>query len=265
MPQATKKAMFAVSGTAYNAFMGRHSSALAPLFADFLGVEAGQRVLDVGCGPGPLTEELAHRVGVASVAACDPSPSFVAACAALLPGVDVREASAEHLPFHERDFDVVASQLVLHFVSDPEAAGREAVRVCRPGGIVGAAVWDVRHGMRMLRVVWDAAADLDPDAESLLSVASVGRPGDVAAWLERAGCHEVSESEVEVRVTYAGFDELWSTYLVGVGPVGVYVVSLSDERREALRQAVFRRLGAPDGAITLDALARVGKGRAPLT
>ena len=54
---------FAVAADAYDRFMGRYSMPLAPLFADLAGVVAGQRVLDVGCGPGALTSELVRRVG----------------------------------------------------------------------------------------------------------------------------------------------------------------------------------------------------------
>jgi trans-aconitate methyltransferase len=60
----------------YDRFMGRYAAGLAPMFADAAGVrDAGIRVLDVGCGPGTLAVELAARVGEASVAAIDPSPS----------------------------------------------------------------------------------------------------------------------------------------------------------------------------------------------
>ena len=73
--------MFSGSGDAYDLFMGRYSRALAGQFASFAGVHSGQRVLDVGCGPGALTSELVRRVGAESVSTCDPSASFVAACA----------------------------------------------------------------------------------------------------------------------------------------------------------------------------------------
>ena len=68
---------FAVAADAYDRFMGRYSSPLAPLFADFAGATDGQTVLDVGCGPGALTEELVSRLGAGAVAAVDPSESFV--------------------------------------------------------------------------------------------------------------------------------------------------------------------------------------------
>ena len=60
---------FRVGADAYDRFMGRYSVPLAPLLADLAAVTAGQRVLDVGCGPGALTTELVRRVGPAAVSA----------------------------------------------------------------------------------------------------------------------------------------------------------------------------------------------------
>jgi SAM-dependent methyltransferase len=99
---------FAVSGDAYDNFMGRCSRELAPAFADFAGLEPGQTVVDVGCGSGILTEELGGRLGPEAVAAADPSP-LVEAAAARVPGADVRKAPAENLPWPDGSFD--ASQM----------------------------------------------------------------------------------------------------------------------------------------------------------
>jgi ubiquinone/menaquinone biosynthesis C-methylase UbiE len=104
--------------------MGRYSLPLAPLFADFAGVEAGQRVLDVGCGPGALAAELIDRVGAASVSAVDPSESFVDAVRERHPDVEVRQAAAEELPFPDDSFDAALAQLVVHFMNDPVAVWR---------------------------------------------------------------------------------------------------------------------------------------------
>ena len=68
---------FAVPADAYDRFMGRYSRQLAVPFASLAQVAEGQRVLDVGCGPGALTTELVRRLGPAAVAAVDPSGSFV--------------------------------------------------------------------------------------------------------------------------------------------------------------------------------------------
>ena len=68
---------FDVAAEAYDRFMGRYSVLLSPQLADLAGVQAGQRALDVGCGPGALTTELVARLGATSVSAADPSEPFV--------------------------------------------------------------------------------------------------------------------------------------------------------------------------------------------
>src|SRR6185295_10817914 len=95
---------FNVAAGAYDRFMGRYSVLLSPQMADLAGVGSGQQVLDVGCGPGSLTAELVARTGSEKVAAVDPSASFVGAARSRYPGVDVREASAESLPFEDGRF-----------------------------------------------------------------------------------------------------------------------------------------------------------------
>src|SRR6185437_1420827 len=121
--------LFLVGGDEYDAFMGRYSQKLAPLFADFAGVPAGARALDVGAGTGALTGELFARG--ASVAAADPSPEFVAVLRERFPELEVQEAPAEELPFETGTFDVALAQLVVAFMSDAPAAVAEMARVSR--------------------------------------------------------------------------------------------------------------------------------------
>ncbi len=92
---------FNVSADAYLRFMGRYSEPLAAQFADLAGIRGGQRLLDVGCGPGALTAELAGRAGPEAVSAVEPSGSFAAAARERLPGVDIRQAAS--LPAARRD------------------------------------------------------------------------------------------------------------------------------------------------------------------
>jgi len=113
---------FAVAAEAYDRFMGRYSVGLAPQLAALAGVRSGQRVLDVGCGPGALTTELVRLLGPAQVAAVDPSESFVAAARERHPGVTVEQAAAEELPFADDEFDAALAQLVVHFMTGPAGA-----------------------------------------------------------------------------------------------------------------------------------------------
>ncbi|WP_323792725.1 class I SAM-dependent methyltransferase [Nocardioides sp.] len=239
--------------------MGRYSRQLAPLFADWSGVVAGQEVLDVGCGPGALTEVLIARLGLGAVVACDPSESFVADCRARFPGLDVRTAAAEDLPVSDGSCDVVLAQLVLHFVSDPARAAAEFRRVLRPGGTAAACSWDLVEGMAMLRHFWDAAISLDPAAPAEATL-KLGGPGELPDLFAAAGFVDVSETTFTVTATYTSYDELWSGFLEGIGPAGAYAVRQSPERQEALREALFVEVGSPAGSFELEAVARAGLG-----
>jgi SAM-dependent methyltransferase len=254
---------FAVAGQTYDSFMGRYAAPLAPLFADAAGVSPGARALDVGCGPGALTGVLAARLGADAVSACDPSPPFVAACAERHPGVDVRLGRAEALPFDDGCVDHALAQLVLHFVSDPAEAAAEMARVVRPGGVVGACVWDFADGMEMLRAFWGAALSLVPDAPDEARTLRFGRPGEIPELFAGAGLVDVVESTLTVSSTYASFDELWRGFLAGVGPAGAYCLSLGEADRDRLRSALFTRCGEPAGAFTLGAVARCAVARVP--
>ncbi len=254
---------FAVSGRAYDSFMGRYSRALSEPFADAAGVSGGDTALDVGCGPGALTGVLVTRLGADSVYACDPSPPFRDACAARHPGVVVELGRAEALPFADHLVDHALAQLVLHFVSDPRQAVSEMVRVVRPGGSVAACVWDFADGMEMLRRFWDAALSLDPDAPDEARTLRFGRPGEIAELFSSASLDAVVESTLCVESTYASFDELWEGFLTGVGPAGAYCVSLPDAARERLRAALFTRCGSPHGSMTLKAVSRCAVARVP--
>jgi len=101
-------------------------------------VRAGQRALDVGCGPGALTAELASRLGAGEVCAVDPSDFLRRGGGERLPGVTVSVAAAERLPFPDGAFDAVLAQLVVHFMADPVAGLREMGRGDPPGRVVGA-------------------------------------------------------------------------------------------------------------------------------
>ena len=147
-------------------------------------VVTGQRVLDVGCGPGALTSELVRRLGPAAVAAVDPSESFVAAAQARQPDVSVRRAVAEQLPFADDEFDAALAQLVVHFMADPVAGLREMARVTRPGGVVAACVWDHGGGHGPLSLFWSAARQLRPGLDDESTMAGA-REGHLAAAVRR--------------------------------------------------------------------------------
>jgi SAM-dependent methyltransferase len=226
---------FNVAAASYDRFMGRYSVLLAPLFADFAGVGAGQRVVDVGCGPGALTAELVRRLGPAGVSAVDPSESFVDAARERHPAVAVQRAAAEQLPFADREFDAAMAQLVVHFMADPVAGLREMGRVTRSQGVVAACVWDHEGGKGPLAVFWEAALELDPDARTESGMAGA-REGHLAQLFHDAGLREVEDSTLSVTLQHETFEEWWEPYTLGVGPAGAFAASLDADGQAELRE-----------------------------
>jgi SAM-dependent methyltransferase len=235
---------FAVGADAYEAFMGRYSRGLSGPFADFAGVAAGQRALDVGCGPGILTEELVVRLGADAVAAVDPSPSFVEAARAKLPDVTVAEASADALPFADESFDATLAQLVVHFMRDPVGGIREMARVTRPGGAVAACVWDHAGGTGPLELFWAAARERDPAAPTEDELPGV-REGHLVELFESAGLADVRGDVLTSRLAMETFDAYWEPFSRGVGPAGAYLLTLAEPARGELR-SIARRLAGPE-------------------
>lgn len=248
---------FDVAADAYDRFMGRYSAMLSPGLADLGGVRAGQRVLDVGCGPGALTAELVRRVGPDLVAAVDPSASFAAAARARYPGVDVRRSAAEDLPFPEGTFDATLAQLVVHFMTDPVAGLAEMARVTRANGVVAACVWDFAGERAPISAFWQAARELDPNAEDESRLAGA-RAGQLSELFEAAGLRRIEEVALSASVDHASFDEWWGPFTLGVGPAGAYARALGEVERSALRERCRQLL--PEGPFTLTAVAWAARG-----
>jgi ubiquinone/menaquinone biosynthesis C-methylase UbiE len=106
-------------------------------------VKPGLAVLDVGCGPGTITADLAARVAPARVTAVEVTAEALVLAQAEAEhrgqdNIDFVVADVHELDFPDNSFDVVHAHQVLQHVGDPVRALREMRRVCRPGGIVAA-------------------------------------------------------------------------------------------------------------------------------
>jgi SAM-dependent methyltransferase len=248
---------FFVAADAYDRFMGRYSSLLAPQLADFAGVGSGQRVVEVGCGPGALTSELVQRLGASAVVAVDPSEPFVTAARERHPGVDVRQAAAEDLPFADGEFDAALAQLVVHFMADPVRGLAEMARVTRVGGVVCACVWDHAGDQSPLSPFWQAVRELDPGADVEANLAGT-RGGQLTELFREAGLREVEETALPVHLDHATFEDWWEPFTLGVGPAGAYFASLDGTGQAELREACRQNL--PEPPFTLSARAWTARG-----
>src|SRR5689334_503524 len=263
MTNAPGAATFRTPAEAYDRHVGRYGPRLARALIAAAGLREGQRALDVGCGPGALTAELAVVLGATHVAAVDPSEPFAEACARRVPGVRVEVAAAEALPFDDGEFDHALAQLVVNFMADAPAGVAEMCRVTRRGGRVSAAVWDYAGEMTLLRRFWDAVAAFDAagaerDEGHTMRYCT---PDELTALWENAGLERVVVSPAVVTAGYSGFEDLWQPLESGVAPSGAYVVSLEPGRRAEFKAEFRRTLGTGDGAFELSARAWIVTGR----
>ncbi|MCC7426626.1 MAG: class I SAM-dependent methyltransferase [Alphaproteobacteria bacterium] len=261
----------ATDAAAYERAMGRWSRRLADPFADFLlaGHDGARprRLLDLGCGTGALARALAARLPDAEIVGADIAEPFLAAARAEAAGARIRfeRADAQSLPFASAEFDAAASMLVLNFLPEPERALAEMHRVLAPGGLVGAAVWDFRGGLTMMRVFADTAAALDPEGETFRAAqfaAPLAAPGALADALRRHGARHVAATEITIRMEFACFDDYFSPWLAGQGVIGAYVAALPATRRARLADALRRAYlaGGPDGPRSFAATAFAARG-----
>jgi SAM-dependent methyltransferase len=248
-----------LAADAYGRFMGRYSEPLAEQFVDWAGVRPGDRVLDVGAGPGALTARLVERVGAANVRAVDPSPPFVAALRERCPGVEALEAAAESIPLSDNVVEAALAQLVVHFMTDPVAGLLEMARVTVPGGVVAASVWDVSGGRAPMSVFLRAVRGPGGGAPEQQGQQGT-REGELAEIASAAGLGAVEAGELTVSVHYDTFEEWWEPYTLGVGPAGDHVAGLDDAGREALRERCRQLL--PPAPFDIAATAWCVRGRA---
>lgn len=254
-------------GEAYEVFMGRWSARLALLLVQFADVTDGEDVLDVGTGTGALAAAVAAVAPSSRIVGIDRSAPYVviARLRHRSPRSSFAIGDAQRLPLKGVSFDRTLSLLILNFLSEPERALIEMIRVTRPGGTIAAAVWDYGEGMEMLRAFWDAAVALCPGAdEQDERHMPLSRAGELAA-LWRTHLLDVSETALTIETPFSSFENYWSPFLQQQGPAGAYVATLPRDEREQLKLELRQRLlgTRADGPVALRARAWAVRGAVP--
>jgi len=251
-------------GSPYEQYVGRWSRQVAPLFLSWLGVPAGRRWLDVGCGTGALCAAIMDYCSPASVVGVEPSEGFLKTARDNLPErVALHAGSATAIPLGDAAADVTVSGLVLNFVPDPRAGLAEMARVTANGGTIAAYVWDYAGKMELMRYFWDAAVELDPNAATLDEGPRfpLCRPEALAQLFAGAGLTGVEVRSIDIPTRFATFDDYWQPFLGGQGPAPAYAMSLDESRRARLRGRLRERLPtAASGTISLIARAWAARG-----
>lgn len=253
------------SGDAYEPYVGRWSRLVARDFVDWLKVPAGQRWLDIGCGTGALSQAILERAAPQALMGVDPSEGFIAHARRIISDTraEFQVGDAQSLPADNQAFDVAVAGLVINFVPDMAKAAAEMVRVTRPGGTAAAYVWDYAGEMQMMRRFWDAAVALNPAALDTDEGRRfpVCRPEPFTALFKDAGLTNVEVRAIDAPTVFKNFDDYWTPFLGGQAPAPGYCMSLSEDRRAALRDRIRSTLPfRDDGSVHLIARAWAVRG-----
>jgi SAM-dependent methyltransferase len=213
-----------------------------------LGIAAGQRVLEVGCGSGVFLRAAADRG--AEVYGVDASEALIDLARSRVPEADLRVGDMQFLPFEDDRFDAVAGFNSFFFAQDMVAALREAGRVAKPGAPVAIQVWGrpercdldvVKHVMRKY---------LPPPPQGAPVPKTFSQPGVLEALAAEAGLTPRSTFDVSWSYEYADDDAL----IRGMVSAGGLAVAAGPEREGELGQAFVEGLApyrTPSGGYSL--------------
>src|SRR6185295_4534682 len=193
-----------------------------------------------------LSQALLTR-GASAVVGVDLSPEFVALARQRVNDARARfgQADIQAIPEPDAAFDAAVCGLVLNFAPDPARAAGELVRVTRPGGIVGAYLWDLGGKMEILRAFWDAAVSADPDGAGPLDEGvrfPLCKPRPMAELFRGAGLERVATAHIDIPTVFPSFDDYWRSFAGGQGPAPGYAATLGSECLTALREALRERV-----------------------
>lgn len=232
-----------------------------PLFAEVLrdlGVSAGTRLLDVGCGSG-YAARMAARCG-ATVSGIDITPELVAIARGRLPETDLRAGAMEELPFPDESFDAVTGFNAFQFADPPALAVSEARRVVRAGGLVAATTFAEaeRNESTALHVALEplrglvaaGATGTSGGAAPAHLPYSLSAPGGLETLVSEAGLAPVSSGEVRLAWAHPTVREAVDAVLASGGGAIAIEAAGEDAARAALEQAVIPYTRA-DGSVRM--------------
>jgi len=210
---------------------------ISPLL-DAVEVGAGDRVLDIGTGPGPVAAMAAERG--ATPVGLDFSDAMLAEARRGNPGIEFHAGSAENLPYGDAEFDAVVGNFVLHHSGDPDRVLKEAYRVLRPKGRMGFTVWADPSKLEAFGLFFAAVEEHAGTAE--LPHGPLFGVSDFAVFHEMAqdaGFRDSSVRELEIAWRMQSIESLLAAFRDWAN-----LESFPGDVRQAIERTVRARAGA---------------------
>jgi ubiquinone/menaquinone biosynthesis C-methylase UbiE len=225
----------------YDAYMGRWSVALAPVFLHFACLGDPRSILDIGCGTGSLLRAVAKAFPRSLRVGLDPYFPFVARARTTQNPVESSYVigATESLPFGDNVFDHCLSLLVLQEIHDRAAALREMHRVTRRNGMVAACQWDFDQGMPMTGALREALAAVAPHLEQSGSTLAFRSLAELEDCWRAAGLEDIETARLSVTLAYESFSDLWSPILSGSTPTTAVIAALPADAQEAVARKLM--------------------------
>lgn len=197
-------------GTLYLSRMLRFSDEYKEIYMGAFDIAGRKRILEIGCGPGALTQALARWYPDAEVMGTDRDSAFIRFAAEQAPGIRFMEADATALPFEDSAFDVVISNTVQEHI-EPSLFFGEQFRVLKPGGVC--LVLSARRGINIMadcvaeqssleKEIWARVDRLYQDIHGQYNVGQYSMSEkELPCAMEKYGFHQVSTHYLTVNLT----------------------------------------------------------------
>ncbi len=217
-----------------------------PALVELAAPRAGERVLDLACGSGGVTRQVAVVLAATgSIVAVDFSaPMLEVARTRGVPGgttVEWREASADDLPIADADVDVILCQQGLQFFPDKPAAAAEMFRVLRPGGRVALSVWRGLEANPLQQALNDSLL-VHAGAAIFTSPFSYGDSATLERLLRDAGFADVAVEEQTRTAVADSTEHFAAAHIAGAAAVIPELAALGAEDRERISVAASREV-----------------------
>ena len=253
----------------HSVFIDARGSGVTDRLLALTAPQRGERVLELGCGPGGVGIAAAAYVGESGeVVLSDVAPAMVAIAAARvdelgLSNVGTRVLDLEEIDEPDGSYDVVVCREAIMLVGDPARAAREIRRVLRPGGRVALTVWGPRERNPWLGVVFDSVTEVlgapvpPPGVPGPFSLDDAGR---VEALLDAAGFADVEVSELPTPYRAASVDEWWTRTVALAGPLAQRLALLPEPAARALRDRAGDAIAVyqTDGGLDIPGVSLIG-------